>query len=46
MNEIQQAKIKFEELHGDALRKRHGRKADREKEVEEFSFLAAAVEVS
>jgi hypothetical protein len=46
MNKIQQAKIKFEELYKDILWKRHSCKADREKEVEEFSFLAAAVEVS
>ena len=45
MNEIQQARIKFEELHHAAKMKRV-RKTDREKEAEEFAFLAAAAEVS
>jgi len=47
MNEIQQAKIKFEELHNkaNAKRVRSGR-TDKEKEAGEFAFLAAAAEVS
>jgi hypothetical protein len=45
LDEIQQAKIKFEELHKEAVRKKHGRRA-LATEADDFAFLAAAAEVS
>jgi hypothetical protein len=45
MDEIQQVKIKSEELHNKANTK-HVRRTDKEKEAEEFALLAAAAEVS